>query len=313
MTRTIEFLKRYLRERLHRALPESDWRKLTQAILLREALSSMRLLQMAGPAAQRCNVSIYNCSYCAITRLRDFAEILYILMQGTGQSFSVECDFIEELPKVRKQCKIQEVPVWVVEDSTEGWCDALLGGLEGWFDGRDVTFDYSKVRPAGAPLRTKGGRASGPAPLHELLDFACKVILSRQGRRLRPIDVLVIACKIGKIVQVGGVRRAAELSLSDLDDLEMRSAKHGEFWVKHPQPNMANNSTAYNEKPGATQFMEEWLSLAKAAPASAGFSTATAQSARCLKEGSSGSSKYSAASGERSWRPWAPIPVAKFD
>jgi ribonucleotide reductase, class II len=203
-----------------------------------------------------------NCSYLPITDLFSFVELLYILMQGTGAGFSVEGRYIEELPRIKRQKKEDKI-LHTVEDSTEGWCDALKLGLESWFEGRDVKFDFSKVRPANSILKTKGGRGCGPDPLKDLLNFARNLILSRQGRFLTELDCHDLACMVGKIVQVGGVRRAALISLSDLDSHEMRNAKAGSWWQNSVHRSMANNSAVYNNKPSVTSFMEEWLSLAK--------------------------------------------------
>jgi len=241
-----------------------DFQMLRQAMLNYKASPSMRMMQMAGPAARRCSICIYNCSWLAIDRLSAFSEALYVLMQGTGLGFSVESEFIEELPRVRKRTKTAPVK-YTVPDTTEGWCDSLLFGLEHWFKGKDVEFDYSPIRPAGARLKTKSGTASGYMALKNLHDFARKVIFSRAGKRLRAIDVHDIMCMLGFIVQVGGVRRAACISLSDLDDIEMRTAKFGAYF---DDPNkkirsMANNSAVYDEKPSMQVFLDEWTSLVK--------------------------------------------------
>lgn len=244
------------------SISETEWQELYHAMLNLEAFPSMRMMQMAGPAARRCQVSIFNCAFNGLNSIDAFVETLYVLMQGTGCGFSVESDFIEDLPKIKKQ-KGEQPAQFKVEDSTEGWCEALRAGLTAWFSGEDVVFDFSAVRPAGARLKTKGGRASGPGPLKELLDFARSTILSRQGRRLRSIDAHDIACMIGKIVQVGGVRRAAMISYSDLDDDLMRHAKDGAMWWETTPRAMSNNSAVYLERPSDMTFMTEWFNLAK--------------------------------------------------
>jgi ribonucleoside-triphosphate reductase len=226
------------------------------------ATCSMRVLQMAGPALDRCNVGAYNCAYLPISDLFSFSELLYVLMQGTGVGFSVETDYVERLPRVRKQ-KGAAPDRMTIADSTEGWCDALKQGLEAWFVGADVAFDYSQIRPEGAPLQTKGGTASGPKPLRDLLDFARKLVLSRQGGRLDDLDAHDLCCYIGTIVQVGGVRRASCISLSDLDSARMRGAKSGNWFPAHRHRTMANNSAVYAGRPSDEEFMEEWLSLCK--------------------------------------------------
>lgn len=267
-TETIDRIMTFLQEHVSETCPDADiseqeWAELRTAILRGEATTSMRLMQMAGAAAQRCNVAIYNCAFVAITDIEHFAEGLYILMQGTGLGFSVESEFVGQLPRIKRQKKDQQPETYVVQDSTEGWCNSLTAGLTAWFDGRDIEYDYSEVRPEGARLHTKGGTASGPGPLRRLHEFARKKILSRQKSRLLPIDVHDIMCLIGDIVQVGGVRRAACISLSDLDDMEMRLAKHGAFWndPDKRQRTMSNNSAVYEEKPSPEVFMREWLAL----------------------------------------------------
>lgn len=228
-----------------------------------KASPAMRVVQMAGPALERCHVGAYNCAYHPIQDLFAFAELLYILMQGTGAGFSVEVDYVGQLPRVQRQRKPAVMHEYVVEDDTEGWCNGLLFGLNKWFAGEDVEYKLHKVREAGARLKTKGGRASGPGPLRELLAFARKVVLGAQGRHLSDLEVHDICCMIGKIVQVGGVRRSSCISLSDLESILMRQAKHGNWWLANVQRSMANNSAVYNEPPPVEVFMEEWLALVK--------------------------------------------------
>lgn len=261
----IETVQRYIdfmKENLGKALTDEEYVELQQAILRQEVMPSMRLMWSAGKAARTTNVSAYNCSFIAPKELRDFSEIMYLLMCGTGVGFSVESQTAQQLPIIKRQTG-KLLPTHVIEDSKEGWGNALYLGMKTWYAGNDVKFDYSKLRPAGARLHTMGGRSSGPAPLRALLDFARERILARQGRRLTNLDIHDIICKIGELVVMGGVRRSALLSLSDLDDLEMRDAKKGQFYLTQPQRSMANNSAAYNTKPSAQEFMEEWLALAK--------------------------------------------------
>ncbi len=227
-----------------------------------EALPSMRIVQMAGPALERCNVGAYNCSYLPIDGWEAFGELLYVLMQGTGCGFSVEVDYVDELPRIKRQ-KGGKPKKYIVPDTTEGWCNALTMGLQAWANGEDISYDFSRIRPQGAVLKTKGGRASGPEPLKNLLLFAKEKLLQHQGRHINPIDAHDIACYCGHIVQVGGVRRAATISLSDLDDRDMRDAKNGQFWLNNVQRAMANNSAVYDGRPRSAIFMEEWLALAK--------------------------------------------------
>ncbi|MDP3710541.1 MAG: ATP cone domain-containing protein [bacterium] len=264
----IESIDRYvnfMKENIGDSLKTEEYEEIREAILRQEVMPSMRLVWSAGRAARKTNVAAYNCSFIAPTRLQDLPEIMYLSMCGTGVGFSVESQNVQRFPiiKLQQNGRKIKIPTHVVEDSKEGWCDALKLGLKTWYNGQDVVFDYSNLRPAGAPLFTMGGRSSGPDPLRALLDFARAKILSKQGKRLSNIDVHDVICKIGEVVVSGGVRRSALISLSDLDDQEMRLAKAGQFWLNNSQRSMANNSAVYNHRPSATQFMEEWLSLAQ--------------------------------------------------
>ena len=259
---TVDRYMSFMRENLGTALKDKEYGEIREAILKQEVMPSMRLMWSAGKAAKKTNVTGYNCSFIAPSKLQDFAEIMYLSMCGTGVGFSVESQSIEELPIVKRQTG-KMLPAYVIEDSKEGWGDALTYGLKTWYAGKDVKFDYSKLRPAGARLMTMGGRSSGPDPLRALLNFAREKILERQGKRLTTVDVHDIICKIGEVVVMGGVRRTALISLSDLDDEKMRDAKTGKFYLTEPQRAMANNSAVYNQKPTATEFMREWLSLAE--------------------------------------------------
>ncbi len=261
----IETVSRYMnfmRENLGDQLDLKEYEEIQNAILNQEVVPSMRLMWGAGKAVKKTNVCAYNCSYIAPSKLGDFAEIMYLSMCGTGVGFSVESQTVQKLPIIKHQTG-KAAKIYVIEDSKEGWGDALTLGLKAWYGGGDVKFDYSKIRPAGARLHTMGGQSSGPDPLRALLDFARAKIFSRQGKRLTNIDVHDIICKIGEVVVMGGVRRSALISLSDLDDKEMRHAKEGQFYLFEPQRQMANNSAAYNRKPTTAEFMEEWLALAK--------------------------------------------------
>lgn len=261
----IETVGRYMdfmKEKLGNKLKEGEYQDIREAILRQEAMPSMRLLWSAGEAARKSNACAYNCSYIAPSRLKDFAEIMYLSMCGAGVGFSVESQTVQQLPIIKRQTG-EKLPTKVIEDSKEGWCDALTSGLKTWYAGKDVDFDFSKIRPVGSRLLTMGGRSSGPGPLKSLLEFTRKKILASQGKRLRNIDVHDIICKIGEVVVMGGVRRTALISLSDLDDEQMRQAKTGQFYLTESQRSMANNSAVYIEKPTATQFLDEWLALAK--------------------------------------------------
>ncbi len=262
----IETVDRYIdfmRENLGDKLTDGEYAEVRTAILKQEVMPSMRLMQFAGEPARRCNTCAYNCSFIAPTKLRDFSEIMYLSMQGCGVGFSVESRFVEQLPQIQRQVEQKKVPRHRVADSKEGWCEALEIGLKTWYEGNDVKFDYTLVRPSGARLHTMGGKASGPEPLRALLDFARESILSRQGRRLRTLDVHDIICKIGECVVSGGVRRTAMISLSDLDDRDLRRAKHGQFYLTEPQRTVANNSAVYEDTPTNTELLDEWLALMK--------------------------------------------------
>lgn len=243
-------------------LTEQEKSELQASMYALETSPAMRVVQMAGPALDRCHVGAYNCAYHPLKDIFSFVELLYILMQGTGAGFSVEEEYVSQLPRIRKQNG--KVAKLVCEDSTESWCDTFHRHLEMLWEGWDTDVDVTRVRPKGAVLKTKGGRASGPGPFLELISFTRALIKARQGRFLEDVDAHDIACKIGGIVQVGGVRRAAMISLSDLRSRAMREAKTGNWYTpatKHRT--MANNSAVYEEMPPVEVFMEEWLSLVK--------------------------------------------------
>lgn len=252
----------FMRSKLQNKLTEAEYKEIEESIVKMEIVPSMRLLWSAGPAAERSNVTAYNCSYIAPTKAQDFGEILYLLTCGAGVGFTVEKAVIDQLPVVKEQT-FNVIKILTVEDDKEGWADALAFGIESWMDGNDVDYDYSAIRPEGARLKTMGGRASGPEPLRGLLVFVRDVILSAQGRKLTSLEVHDIICKIGDVVVSGGVRRSSEISLSDLNDSEMMSAKSGEFWKDHPQRMMANNSAIYEKKPDREDFDREWESLVR--------------------------------------------------
>ncbi|MDO8510408.1 MAG: ATP cone domain-containing protein [bacterium] len=259
---TVDRYMAFMKENLGKKLKDAEYKEVRDAILKHEAMPSMRLLQFAGPAARKTNVCAYNCSYIAPENFQDFAEIMYISMCGTGVGFAVESQNIQKLPQIKMQTG-RTLPTYVIPDTKEGWCDALAYGMKAWANGSDVKFDYSKLRPAGARLQTMGGKSSGPDPLHRLLDFTRQKVLSRQGRRLSNLDAHDIICTIGDIVVSGGVRRSAMISLSDLDDEQIRDSKKGQFYLTDPQRSLANNSAVYTEKPSNTEFMDEWVALMK--------------------------------------------------
>ena len=244
---TVNRTVNYLKELSEYRLPADDYERIRQGILHMKVMPSMRLLAMAGPAARRNNIAIYNCSYMPVDSIDSFVEALIISMSGCGVGFSVERQYVEQFPRIARQSG-NPAQTFVVPDSSEGWAEAVRVGLTAWFNGEDIKFDYSEVRPAGAPLRVKGGRASGPAPLQKMLDFARGRILSRQGSFLRTIDAHDIMCAVGDAAVSGGVRRTAMISLFDYDDLEMRHAKDGDFWRNNSHRWNANNSAVWPER-----------------------------------------------------------------
>lgn len=246
----------YLRELSENKLSDEVYARLQKSVLEMKAMPSMRLIAMAGAPARRQNVSVYNCSYMPVDSIDAFVEAMLISMAGCGVGFSVESKYVENLPRVKRQTA--SLPLtYVVEDSTEGWGSAVRMGLSTWFEGGDIQFDFSKVRPAGAILKTKGGRASGPEPLRKMLEFAKARIMARQGSFLRPIDAHDIMCEVGNAAVAGGVRRTAMISLFDWDDTEMRNCKSGDFERENSQRWNANNSMVWPER-GITQ--EELIS-----------------------------------------------------
>jgi len=261
----IETVDRYIsfmKGKLGKILKDTEYEELREAILNQEVMPSMRLLQFAGPAIERTNVGAYNCSFIAPSLLTDFAEIMYISMCGTGVGFSVESQNVQSLPQIKFQTgkKLQK---HVIADSKEGWADALTVGLKTWYDGNDIDFDFSLIRPAGARLKIGGGKASGPDPLIRLLNLVRSKVLAKQGRRLSNLDAHDIICAIGDCVVAGGVRRSALISLSDLDDEAIRDAKKGQFYLTEPQRSIANNSAVYIQKPTSVEFFDEWIALMK--------------------------------------------------
>ncbi|MAF59339.1 ribonucleoside-triphosphate reductase [bacterium] len=259
----IETVDRYIsfmKENLGKKLNNNEYEELREAILKQEVMPSMRMMQFAGGPARRCNACAYNCTFVAPSKIEDFAEIMYLSMSGCGVGFSVESYNVQQLPLIKKQTS-KKLATHTIIDSKEGWCDALTLGLRTWYEGNDIDFDFSKLRPAGARLKTMGGKSSGPDPLRSLLGFTKESVISRQGRRIRNIDAHDIICKIGECVVSGGVRRSAMISLSDLDDELMRDAKKGQFYFSHPQRSISNNSAVYETKPSNQEFMDEWVAL----------------------------------------------------
>lgn len=236
--------------------------KVREAILGLDVMPSMRALMTAGPALERENLAGFNCSYLAINTKRSFAEALYILMCGTGVGFSCERQEIAKLPPVPEELEKSDDTI-VVADSKGGWAKAYHALLGYLWNGIIPKIDYSRVRPAGTRLKVFGGRASGPDPLKRLFLFTVDIFQNAKGRKLNSLEVHDLMCMIGEIVVVGGVRRSALISLSNLSDQRMRDAKAGQWWTDNPQRGLANNSVAYTEKPSSEIFTEEWLALVK--------------------------------------------------
>ena len=234
--------------------------ELEEAVLNQDIMPSMRALMTAGPALDRCHVGGYNCSYVPVDNTRAFDETMYILMCGTGVGFSVERHNVEKLPVVNEDMHDTDTVI-KVGDSRMGWATSLRELISLLYAGKVPKWDTSEVRPAGARLKTFGGRASGPAPLEELFQFIVDKFVNATGRRLFPIECHDIMCKIGEVVVVGGVRRSALISLSNLNDDQMAHAKSGQWWTNEGQRALANNSVAYKGKPEMGTFMREWLSL----------------------------------------------------
>jgi len=233
--------------------------EIKEAILGLEVMPSMRAMMTAGAALDRDNTSGYNCSYLPVDDPKSFDEAMFILLCGTGVGFSVERQFISKLPEIPELYDSETIVV--VRDSKEGWAKSLRQVIALLYSGEIPQWDVSKVRPAGSRLKTFGGRASGPAPLIDLFNFVVRVFKEAQGRKLSSIECHDIMCKIGEVVVVGGVRRSAMISLSNLSDDRMRHAKSGSWWENDPQRALANNSVSYTEKPDAVSFMREWMAL----------------------------------------------------
>jgi ribonucleoside-diphosphate reductase alpha chain len=257
---------------------------LEEAILNLEIMPSMRAVMTAGPALERDNTAGYNCSYLPVDDPKSFDEAMFILLCGTGVGFSVERQYISKLPEVPEQLFASE-DVIVVHDSKEGWAKSLRKLIAMLYAGEIPKWDVSKVRPAGAKLKTFGGRASGPAPLVELFQYTIEKFKGAAGRKLSSIECHDIMCKIGEVVVVGGVRRSAMISLSNLSDDRMRHAKSGMWWEGNAQRALANNSVAYTEKPDMETFMREWLSLVESKSGERGIFSRQASKKQAAKNG----------------------------
>ena len=257
--------------------------KIRDAIMSLEVMPSMRAMMTAGPAATRDNTCMYNCSYLPVDDPKSFDEAMFILLCGTGVGFSVERQFVSKLPEI-PELFVSETTI-VVKDSKEGWAKALRQVLALLWAGEIPQWDIGLVRPAGAKLKTFGGRASGPAPLVELFNFVITTFKNAQGRKLSSIECHDIMCKIGEVVVVGGVRRSAMISLSNLSDDRMRHAKSGAWWENDPQRALANNSVSYTEKPDAVSFMREWMALVESGSGERGVFNRQASKKQAEKNG----------------------------
>lgn len=258
--RLMTFFINHLTENYQYSPDDPIFDKVRSAILNHKIMPSMRALMTAGPALERDHIAAYNCSFIAVDHPRSFDEAMYILMNGTGVGFSVESMYTEQLPTIAESFYPTSTTI-VVEDSKLGWAKAFKELIALLYQGQVPNWDMSKVRPAGARLKTFGGRASGPEPLDQLFRFTTETFRNAAGRRLKPIEAHDLMCKIGEVVVVGGVRRSALISLSNLDDFEMAKAKSGQWWETEPQRALANNSATYRAKPGVAQFLREWRNL----------------------------------------------------
>ena len=255
--RYFDFFEKHLKGR--KGIKEQR-KELEEAVFKMEIMPSMRSLMTAGEALERDNVAGYNCAYLAVNKTKAFDECLFILMCGTGVGFSVERREVEKLPEVPDELFDTDTTI-VVADSKIGWAKAYKELIQMLFAGQIPKWDMSKVRPAGERLKTFGGRSSGPLPLDNLFNFSVEIFQNAKGRKLSSIECHDLMCKIAEIVVVGGVRRSALISLSNLTDERMRNAKTGQWWLDNTQRALSNNSVAYTEKPDVGIFLKEWMSL----------------------------------------------------
>ena len=260
VSRLVDYYEYHLKEYVGYTIKQDDKTLLYNSIVSMSVMPSMRAMMTAGQALERNNIAGYNCSYVAVDSPRAFDDILYILMHGTGVGFSVERQSIDQLPKVAEQFQDTETTI-VVKDSKEGWHSAYKELINLLYAGQIPKWDMGNIRPAGSKLKTFGGRASGPEPLEDLFNFTVNKFKNAAGRKLNSLECHDTVCKIAEVVVVGGVRRSALLSLSNLTDARMRTAKGGNWYDFEPQRALSNNSVCYTEKPDIGIFMREWLSL----------------------------------------------------
>ena len=260
VNRYFNFFQEHLQEQCDYTLENGELEEMKQGVLALDVMPSMRCLMTAGEAVKKENVAGYNCSYVKVDSPRSFDEILYVLMNGTGVGFSVEDEFVNQMSPIAEEFHPTDTTI-VVADSKLGWAKALKELYSLLWTGQVPNWDLSKVRAAGKPLKTFGGRASGPEPLDDLFNFSVNMFRNAAGRKLKPVECHDLVCKIAEIVVVGGVRRSALISLSNLNDETMRHAKSGQWWESQPQRALANNSVNYKGRPDIGTFMREWLSL----------------------------------------------------
>lgn len=284
VARYFDFMEQHLKDKQSFVLTKELRAELESAVNNLEVMPSMRAIMTAGPALERQNIAAFNCSYLPIDDPKAFDEAMYILLCGTGVGFSVEQQYVSKLPEVPEQLFASETTI-VVSDSKEGWAKSLRQLLALLYSGEIPKYDVSKVRPAGARLKTFGGRASGPGPLEELYKFCIAKFKGATGRRLSSLECHDILCKIGEVVVVGGVRRSAMISLSDLSDDKMAHAKAGNWWDGQGQRALANNSAVYKEKPYIGQFMREWTSIYESHSGERGIFSRDASQRQAAKNG----------------------------
>ena len=282
--RYFEYILNYIKDSNEYVPDEKLLKELKEAVYNRDVMPSMRSVMTAGPALDRDHVAGYNCSFIPVDSPRSFDETMYILMCGTGVGFSVEYKYINKLPAIPESFEKSTIVI-TVEDSKSGWSKAFRELLALLWSGQIPSIDVSKLRPAGARLKTMGGRSSGPQPLVNLFDFTIAKFKSAAGRSFKPIEAHDIMCKIGEIVVVGGVRRSALISLSNINDIEMAQAKTGNWWEHNPQRALSNNSVAYSRKPEMEQFIAEWKSLYDSKSGERGIYNVAAAQAQAAKYG----------------------------
>ena len=284
VTRLLDFYRDFLKTNHKYTLPKEVYTDLYTTIVTMQVMPSMRAMMTAGPALERNHIAAYNCSYLPVDSPRSFDECLYILMHGTGVGFSVERQFINQLPTIPDTFETSETCI-IVQDSKEGWFRAFKELINLLYAGQIPQWDMSKIRPQGAKLKTFGGRASGPEPLNELFKFTSNMFRNARGRKLNSLECHDLMCKIADVVVVGGVRRSALISLSNLSDDRMRHAKSGDWWNTEPQRSFANNSVSYTDGLDTGSFLREWSSLYDSKSGERGIFNRKAAQAQAAKYG----------------------------